>query len=130
MGLEVDEEGNLVEQTGDENDLEDSDGESENDDNFAGVIKKGASVASGNKSKQGSYFSDFVKERKNDFSNLFEICELLRSNVGHSILQEKNVVVVLTLIFLGTRGGKAGSDGGRGARASRGATARGRGNKK
>ncbi|KAL3986062.1 Replication factor RFC1 C terminal domain family protein [Acanthocheilonema viteae] len=47
--LEVDEEGNLVEQIGDENDLEDSSEESNNDDKFAGVIKKKSSSTSGNK---------------------------------------------------------------------------------
>ncbi|MCP9260822.1 Replication factor C subunit 1 [Dirofilaria immitis] len=40
LGLEVDEEGNLIGQIGDENDLEGSEGESDNDDNFTEVTKK------------------------------------------------------------------------------------------
>lgn len=58
MNLEVDEEGNLVEQNGDEYDSEDSSGEGNNDgDNkngvLAGTIKKKDSLANENKSMQG-----------------------------------------------------------------------------
>ncbi|CAG9535431.1 unnamed protein product [Cercopithifilaria johnstoni] len=79
LNLEVDEEGNLIEQIGDENDLEDSGGESNNDDTFAGVILKKGNSANENKK---------------------------------------------------TRGGKVEHVDGRGARAVRRATGRGRGNKK
>uniref|UniRef100_A0A0R3RH33 Replication factor C subunit 1 n=1 Tax=Elaeophora elaphi TaxID=1147741 RepID=A0A0R3RH33_9BILA len=79
LGLEIDEEGNLIEQVDDENDSEDSGGESDNDDNFAGVMKKKANSANENKK---------------------------------------------------TRGGKADGFGSRGARSNRGASGRGRSNKK
>ncbi|VDM07340.1 unnamed protein product [Wuchereria bancrofti] len=79
LDIEMDEEGNLVEHIDDENDLENSDGESDNDDDFAGVIKKKASSTSETKK---------------------------------------------------TRGGKTSDGGSRGARTGRGATSRGRGNKK
>ncbi|EFO24140.1 ATPase [Loa loa] len=78
LGVEVDEEGNLVEQIDDENDFEDSGGENDNDDTFTDVIKKKTSSASESKR---------------------------------------------------TRGGKTGDGGSRGARASRGASSRGRGKK-
>ncbi|KAK6109244.1 Replication factor RFC1 C terminal domain family protein [Brugia pahangi] len=79
LDIEMDEEGNLVEHIDDENNLEDSDGESDNDDAFAGVIKKKANPTSETKK---------------------------------------------------TRGGKTSDGGSRGARNGRGATSRGRGNKK
>uniref|UniRef100_A0A8R1TLE0 Replication factor C subunit 1 n=1 Tax=Onchocerca volvulus TaxID=6282 RepID=A0A8R1TLE0_ONCVO len=53
LDLEVDEEGNLVEQIGDENDLEDSGEESDNDDNFSGITKKKAIIANENKNIRG-----------------------------------------------------------------------------
>ncbi|KAM3716242.1 Replication factor C subunit [Dirofilaria immitis] len=53
LGLEVDEEGNLIGQIGDENDLEGSEGESDNDDNFTEVTKKKASVANESKRTHG-----------------------------------------------------------------------------
>lgn len=56
MGVEVDEEGNLVEHISDENDLEDSGGESNDDDTVPGYTKKNGGFADENKSKQGSCF--------------------------------------------------------------------------
>ncbi|VDK83881.1 unnamed protein product [Litomosoides sigmodontis] len=53
LGVEVDEEGNLVEHISDENDLEDSGGESNDDDGVAGHMKKNCGFANENKKTRG-----------------------------------------------------------------------------